>query len=343
MFKRIVVVVCAVVAFGCGSSNSTPAAPSSPQTPTTTTTSTKIIALGGSLAFGTVPVGNKSTLAFTIANTGNAALTVSGITITNSLAVFLASWTSGTIAASGSQTVTIQFAPTAAQPYAGTITVNGDQTSGTNTIAVSGIGTSTATTPTIPSGPQTQFGNGQFLVGTQIAAGRYYVAPASGCYWERESGTGGTFSEIIANDFIGFSAAQWIVDILSSDRAFKSDSCGTWFKDSPRQGAQTTISRGMWLVGSQVSAGTYSASVQSGCYWERLSNFQGSLSGIIANNFISSAGSALVTISQGDAGFDTNDKCGTWTRTTGTALTVREQSSSDIEGQRMLAGRMRFR
>jgi hypothetical protein len=36
--------------------------------------------------------------------------------------------------------VTIQFAPTAAQTYSGTLTVNGDQTSGTNTIAISGTG-----------------------------------------------------------------------------------------------------------------------------------------------------------------------------------------------------------
>jgi len=55
--------------------------------------------------------------------------------------VYGTSFSSGTIAAGGSQPVTIQFAPTAAQSYSGTLTVNGDQTSGTNTISISGTGT----------------------------------------------------------------------------------------------------------------------------------------------------------------------------------------------------------
>jgi hypothetical protein len=43
---------------------------------------------------------------------------------------------SGTISAGASQTVSVRFAPTAAQSCTGVVTVNGDQTSGTNTIAV---------------------------------------------------------------------------------------------------------------------------------------------------------------------------------------------------------------
>jgi hypothetical protein len=281
-------------------------------------------------------VGTKTTLALKVSNTGSAALTVSGIGITNGLTVFTANWTSGTIATGSSQTITIQFAPTAPQLYSGTIIVNGDQTSGTDTIAVSGTGTAPTPTPTAPSGPQTQFSNGQYLVGTQIVAGRYYVAPASNCYWERESGTGGTLGEIIDNDFVGFSSPQWIVDILSSDKAFKSDSCGTWFKDAPRTGVQTSISQGMWLVGSQVTPGTYSAPAQYGCYWERLSNFQGSLYSIIANDFVSSAGQALVTISSSDVGFDTSPSCGTWTRISGTTIHRQLQTVSEIESQRQL-------
>jgi hypothetical protein len=167
----------------------------------------------------------------------------------------------------------------------------------------------------VRAGPLTSFGTGQYLVGTDIAAGRYYSSPSNGCYWERESGLGGTLAEIIANDFINFNAGQWIVDIAPSDRAFKTQSqCGTWFKDSPRQGAQTNITQGMWLVGSQVASGTYRANAQSGCYWERLRDFSGTLSGIIANDFVSSAGQQLVSISAGDVGFHTDDSCGTWTR-----------------------------
>jgi hypothetical protein len=184
-------------------------------------------------------------------------------------------------------------------------------------------------TPT-PGNPRTSFGAGQYLVGTDIAAGRYYSTPGSNCYWERQSGLGGTLAEIIANDFIGFSAPQWIVDILPSDRAFKTESsCGTW-TNSPRAGGQSNIPPGMWLVGSQISAGTYSAAAQSGCYWERLSNFQGVLSSITANNFVGSAGQQLVTISSGDAGFDTNPSCGTWTRVGSILTNVEAQSSTGV-------------
>ena len=49
-----------------------------------------------------------------------------------------ASWTSGTIAAGASQAVTIRFSPTAAGAYSGTVVVNGDQTAGTNSLAISG-------------------------------------------------------------------------------------------------------------------------------------------------------------------------------------------------------------
>jgi hypothetical protein len=165
-----------------------------------------------------------------------------------------------------------------------------------------------------PSGPRTRFGAGQHRVGQDIAAGRYFSDPASGCYWERQSGFGGTLSDILSNEFISFNAQQWIVDILPSDRAFESDpECGTWF-NSPRHGMQTTIAGGVWLVGSQIAPGIYRATVQSGCYWERLRGFTGTLSDIIANDFISTAGTRNIDIRSGDTGFHTDGDCGTWTQ-----------------------------
>ena len=288
--------------------------PTTPSTPASATP-TKVFGVSGNLAFANVQVGSTANQNFTISNSGNTTLTISSLSVSAGLSTaFGASWTAGAITPGGSQQVTIQFAPTAAQAYSGTLTVNGDQTSGTSTLPISGTGTQ----PT-PTGPRTQFGAGQYLVNTDIAAGRYYDAPTSACYWERESGLGGTTGEIIANNFMGFNAPQWIVDIQPSDKAFKTQAeCGTWFKDSPRQGAQTNITQGMWLVGAQVSAGTYAAAgAQSGCYWERLRDFTGNLSGIIANNFASSAGQQLVTISSGDTGFDSNNSCGTWTKVSG--------------------------
>jgi hypothetical protein len=129
-----VVVLLAVVATTCGKS--------SPTAPTPTPTSTRVIALAGNMALGDVQVGTTATATMTISNSGNANLTVTGITYPSG---FSGNWASGTIAAGGSQNVTVTFAPTSATSYSGTLTVNGDQTSGTSTATVSGTGTTAQT------------------------------------------------------------------------------------------------------------------------------------------------------------------------------------------------------
>lgn len=45
--------------------------------------------------------------------------------------------------------------------------------------------------------------------------------------------------------------------------------------------------------------GVYRSNVSSGCYWERLRNFSGTLDGILANDFVSSAGQQLVEVRSG--------------------------------------------
>src|SRR5882724_12049101 len=108
-----------------------------PTAPSSSETATRITALKGSLAFGNVRLGSQATTTLTITNSGNSPLTITGMTDSS---VFKASWTSGTIAPGGSQQVTIRFAPTLEQAFAETLTVNGDYTSGTNTMAMSGTG-----------------------------------------------------------------------------------------------------------------------------------------------------------------------------------------------------------
>ena len=170
--KKFLTVSFLIGCAACGSSS--PSAPSSPPATTPTTAQTRIIALSGSLAFGNVQVGGQPTLAFTIANTGNATLTISGVSITTGLNVFAANWTSGTIAAGSAQTVTIQFVPTTAQTYSGTISITGDQTSGPNTIAVSGTGTSTPCAALSPTSASiTGYGSYTFMV----------MPAAGGCTW----------------------------------------------------------------------------------------------------------------------------------------------------------------
>lgn len=161
--------------------------------------------------------------------------------------------------------------------------------------------------------PKTEFGPGSYRVNTDIQAGRYFAAPPTiGCYWERKSGFGGTFAEIIANDAMLFRPVQTIVDILSTDAGFESDSdCGTWF-NTPRAGAQTTIRPGKWLVGTQLPPGTYRIDAGAGCYWERLRDFRGTIASIIANEFLLNGGQQLITIAASDVGFSNDGDCGTW-------------------------------
>lgn len=122
----------ALMLFGmvaCG--KSAPVAPS--------TSGSRIIRLSGNLAFGIVPVGQRSApLTLTIANLGDSPLTVSGMTVPSGN-VYLG-LEGGTVPAGVAQEVAITFTPTTAQSYNGVLTVNGDQTSGQNTMPISGIG-----------------------------------------------------------------------------------------------------------------------------------------------------------------------------------------------------------
>ena len=124
---------------------------------------TKIIGLGGNLSFGNVTVGMTAQATLTIANTGNSALTVNSISYPDG---FSGAW-SGSIAANGSQPVTVTFAPTSTQVYGGTVTVNSDKTAGLNTISISGMGIPMVTR-IIGLGGNLSFGN--VTVGTTAQA-----------------------------------------------------------------------------------------------------------------------------------------------------------------------------
>jgi len=70
----------------------------------------------------------------------------------------------------------------------------------------------------------TKFGQGTFIVGTDILPGTYRTATGANCYWERERNFSGTLSAIIANHI----GKGGIVTIRSSDKGFKSSGCGAW-------------------------------------------------------------------------------------------------------------------
>lgn len=72
----------------------------------------------------------------------------------------------------------------------------------------------------------TQFGQGTFIVNTDMKPGTYRSSKGDGCYWARLSGFTGTLGNIIANDYR--SSGRATVTIRSTDRGFQSSRCGTW-------------------------------------------------------------------------------------------------------------------
>lgn len=127
------------VAAACGGKDS-PTAPST-EPPPPVATPTRVIAIVGSLAFGDQEIGTSRTAPLDVRNDGNDPLVVTNITGTNGItAVTGLSWTSGTIPARSTQRINVTFTPTTAATYSGTITVNANHTSGTNTTTFSGRG-----------------------------------------------------------------------------------------------------------------------------------------------------------------------------------------------------------
>jgi len=130
----LLVVLSLVSVSACSKGSDGPSTPTGPSP----VASTRILGLTGSLAFGDVSVGSSAERTFTITNTGNAPLVVSGMTVTGGLASILtASWTNGSIAPGASQNVLVRVSPTTPGGFSGTVTVNGDQTSGVNTLPIS--------------------------------------------------------------------------------------------------------------------------------------------------------------------------------------------------------------
>lgn len=156
------------------------------------------------------------------------------------------------------------------------------------------------------------FGTGKKIVGADISAGVTYRtrAASQGCYFERLSGFGGSLGEILANENTNGPA---IVTIAASDAGFNSTRCGRWTQDlSAITDPNGPIpGDGTFIVGVDMSPGTWSNSGGTSCYWARLSGFSGTLSHIIAN--ANESGTAIVTIGAADKGF-TSSRCGTWTK-----------------------------
>jgi hypothetical protein len=162
-----------------------------------------------------------------------------------------------------------------------------------------------------PSPTGNTFGPGTWIVGKDIEPGTYRAAtPGQNCYWERESNFTGSLNSIASNgNSIG---GPIVVTIDAKDAGFKSEGCGEWSDDinTPVTASQTTFGDGIFIVGVDISPGTYRVDARNGCYWQRMKSFDGGLNSIVANDNVK--GSTIVQISPRDAGFESN-QCGTWT------------------------------
>ena len=196
--------------------------------------------------------------------------------------------------------------------------------------------------PPPPPPPGSMFGAGTWRVNSDIQPGRYFANPARGCYWERLSGLSGALSDIIANEALLFDSGQEIVDVAASDLAFApDDDCGTWRQTPFPAPAVGTITPGRWLVGAQVPAGTYVATVPRGCYYEGVRSFGGTLNEIIANHFSSVPERITLTIGSSVVGFYTDDDCGTWMRVSGTSTRSDDSSGLDTDPATIRQNRQR--
>ena len=170
---------------------------------------TRLISLSGDLAFGNGTVNVPNQRNFTIANTGNMDLTVSGISYP---AGFSGNWT-GTIAPGASQSVTVTFTPTAVQSYGGNLSVASNATGGSGLCALSGIGRAAGPTGSMITVQGGTLPWGSQLAGQTVAAfqvGKYEVtwgewkevrdwAVANG--YSDLAGVGGTYPGGAADNF----------------------------------------------------------------------------------------------------------------------------------------------
>jgi len=167
--------------------------------------------------------------------------------------------------------------------------------------------------PTPPPIPPS-FEPAQYIVGAQLPAGRYVMDDAlAGCFWERLSGFGGTDGDIIAFSVRG-EDGRVVVDVHATDVGFEfGGDCGTMTLYTGSNLRLGTIPPGSHVVNEHIVAGTYRTDAQAGCYWQRVSAFDGDVTSIIANDLVANAGQRLVTIDSSDEGFESFGACGTWT------------------------------
>ena len=104
------------------------------------------------------------------------------------------------------------------------------------------------------------------------------------------------------------------MEIASTDAGFSTERCGTWTEATSATTSSLTspFGDGAFLVGMDISPGTWKSPGGDYCYWARLSGFSGELGHIKTNG--AGGSNNILTIEPADKGFESSN-CGTWTKT----------------------------
>jgi hypothetical protein len=155
-----------------------------------------------------------------------------------------------------------------------------------------------------------RFGEGAHRVSkSDVSPGTYRSLGGDGCYWSRLKNFSGELDGILANEI---AAGPTLVTIKTSDKGFDSSNCATWTSNLKRiTKSRTQFGAGMYMLNTDIAPGTYRSKAGKDCYWQRMRDFTGTLTGVIANGI--GTAHPVVTIKASDKGFSSTN-CGTWTR-----------------------------
>jgi hypothetical protein len=152
-----------------------------------------------------------------------------------------------------------------------------------------------------PTATKNTIASGMWFIGAEVKPGIYRTA-TKGCYYSLLSGFQGEIDDIIVNGSSGDNGG--ILEITATDKAISSRCDWTLITvDAIRSGttSSTKIESGQWIVGGEISPGTYRTTA-SDCYYSRLSGFRGDIDDIIANGSTPKNG-GIIEISASDLSF----------------------------------------
>ncbi len=135
----------------------------------------------GSLSFGSVTDGSSASQGFTVTNTGNSNVAISGITATGTGYSLLSGAGAVTLSPNQSTSVSVQFAPSAAGSANGSVNILSDATGSASSVALSGTGVA----PTVPHSVALNWG----ASGSSVAGYNVYRSTVSGSAYAKMNGS----------------------------------------------------------------------------------------------------------------------------------------------------------